>query len=158
MKVDILGRGPIPGLNSIAPSYNADLSLPELEKIVKIGALRPVVAGTNIAIHRRNLNEIFKVYSSAAEDVPAVKTEEAPKKAAKKKAAEPIQQVETPVTEKELEPVVETPVEEPKEAVEVNENEEGTLEATEEDVEAVEETTAEEHQNYSSKKNKKKNR
>lgn len=158
MKVDILGRGPIPGLNSIAPSYNADLSLPELEKIVKIGALRPVVAGTNIAIHRRNLNEIFKVYSSAAEDVPAVKTEEAPKKAAKKKAAEPIQQVETPVTEKELEPVVEAPVEEPKEAVEVNENEEGTIEATEEDAEAVEETTAEEHQNYSSKKNKKKNR
>ena len=83
MKVDILGRGPIPGLNSIAPSYNADLSLPELEKIVKVGALRPVVAGTNIAIHRRNLDEIFKVYSSTADDTPVVKTE-APKKVAKK--------------------------------------------------------------------------
>lgn len=157
MKVDILGRGPIPGLNSIAPSYNADLSLPELEKIVKIGALRPVVAGTNIAIHRRNLNEIFKVYSSTTEDTPAVKTE-APKKAAKKKEAEPIQQVETPVTEKELEPVVETPVEEPKEAVEVNENETGTIEDFD-DASAVETTeAADEDKQYSSKKNKKKNR
>lgn len=157
MKVDILGRGPIPGLNSIAPSYNADLSLPELEKIVKMGALRPVVAGTNIAIHRRNLNEIFKVYSSTTEDAPVVKTE-APKKAAKKKEAEPIQQVETPVTEKELEPVVETPVEEPKAAVEVNENETGTIEDFD-DASAVETTeAADEDKQYSSKKNKKKNR
>lgn len=157
MKVDILGRGPIPGLNSIAPSYNADLSLPELEKIVKVGALRPVVAGTNIAIHRRNLNEIFKIYSSTSDDTPVVKTE-APKKAAKKKEAEPIKQVETPVTEKELEPVVETPVEEPKEAVEVNENEEGTIEDFD-DAPAAETTeAANEDKQYSSKKNKKKNR
>lgn len=154
MKVDILGRGAIPGLNSIAPTYNADLSLVELQKIVKIGALRPVVAGTNIAIHRRNLNDIFKVYS--ASETSSVKPIVS-KKVEKKPEPVKVEQVAEPVTEENLEPVVEAPVEEPKEAVEVAETEEATLEATEEeDVEAVEETAAEEHQNYSSKKKNKK--
>ena len=151
MKVDILGRGAIPGLNSIAPTYNADLSLVELQKIVKIGTLRPVVAGTNIAIHRRNLDDLFKIYSTTETSVTPVAV---PKKAEKKPEPVKVEQVAEPVTEENLEPVAEAPVEEPKEAVEVAETEEATLEVTDEE-EATEEAT-EEHQNYSSKKKNKK--
>ena len=156
MKIDILGRGRAPQLNLLAPSYGVELSFVELEKAVTTTALKMYVAGTNIAIHRRNYRELFDLYSSAEQP-------EAPKevkKAAPKKKAEPIEQVAEPVTEKELEPVAEAPVEEPKEAVEVKEDEAATIEAAEDFDDAVEaiEAVEEDKPQYSSKKNKKKNK
>lgn len=158
MKIDILGRGRAPQLNLLAPSYGVDLSFVELEKAVTTTALKMYVAGTNIAIHRRNYRELFDLYNSAEQP-------EAPKevkKAAPKKKAEPIEQVAEPVTEKELEPVAEAPVEEPKEAVETEEGEAATIETVEDfdDASDVETTEAaeEDKPQYSSKKNKKKNK
>ena len=158
MKIDILGRGRAPQLNLLAPSYGVDLSFVELEKAVTTTALKMYVAGTNIAIHRRNYRELFDLYNSAEQP-------EAPKevkKAVPKKKAEPIEQVAEPVTEKELEPVAEAPVEEPKEAVETEEGEAATIETVEDfdDASDVETTEAveEDKPQYSSKKNKKKNK
>lgn len=158
MKIDILGRGRAPQLNLLAPSYGVELSFVELEKAVTTTALKMYVAGTNIAIHRRNYRELFDLYNSAEQP-------EAPKeakKAAPKKKAEPIEQVAEPVTEKELEPVAEAPVEEPKEAVELKGEETATLETVEDfdDASDVETTEAaeEDKPQYSSKKNKKKNK
>ena len=156
MKIDILGRGRAPQLNLLAPSYGVELSFVELEKAVTTTALKMYVAGTNIAIHRRNYRELFDLYSSAEQP-------EAPKevkKAAPKKKAEPIEQVAEPVTEKELEPVVEAPVEELKESVEAKEDEAASIEAAEDFDDAVEatEVVEEDKPQYSSKKNKKKNK
>lgn len=158
MKIDILGRGRAPQLNLLAPSYGVELSFVELEKAVTTTALKMYVAGTNIAIHRRNYRELFDLYNSAEQ--PEVPKET--KKAALKKKAEPIEQVAEPVTEKELEPVAEAPVEEPKEAVETEEGEAATIETVEDfddasDVETTE-PVEEDKPQYSSKKNKKKNK
>ena len=158
MKIDILGRGRAPQLNLLAPSYGVELSFVELEKAVTTTALKMYVAGTNIAIHRRNYRELFDLYNSAEQPEAPKET----KKAAPKKKAEPIEQVAEPVTEKELEPVAEAPVEEPKEAVELKEGETATLETVEDfdDASDVETTEAaeEDKPQYSSKKNKKKNK
>jgi hypothetical protein len=157
MKIDILGRGRAPQLNLLAPSYGVELSFVELEKAVTTTALKMYVAGTNIAIHRRNYRELYDLYSSSEQTAEAPKEV---KKAAPKKKAEPIEQVAEPVTEKDLEPVVEAPVEEPKEAVEVKEDEAATIEATENFDDAAEATEAveEDKPQYSSKKKNKKNK
>lgn len=154
MKIDILGRGRMPRTGLLLPAYDVEVtSLTELKKYAYLKFLKVYVHGTNLQITANNYVELFKVTNAA----PVVDTTPVVKKEKKEKKVEPvvIEQVETPVTEEQLEPVAEVPVEDApvEENVEVAETEEATLEATEE---AVEETATEEHQNYSSKKKNKK--
>ena len=157
MKIDILGKGRMPRTGLLLPAYDVEVaSLSELKKYAYLKFLKVYVHGTNVQITSNNYVELFKVATAApiVDTTPVVKKE-------KKKKAEPIEQVAEPVTEKELEPVAAAPVEEPKEAVEVNENEEATLESEDKgiedyddasDVETTEPST--EEKTYSSKKKK----
>lgn len=157
MKIDILGKGRMPRTGLLLPAYDVEVaSLSELKKYAYLKFLKVYVHGTNVQITSNNYVELFKVATAApiVDTTPVVKKE-------KKKKAEPVEQVAEPVTEKELEPVAVAPVEEPKEAVEVNENEEASLESEDKgiedyddasDVETTEPST--EEKTYSSKKKK----
>lgn len=157
MKIDILGKGRMPRTGLLLPAYDVEVaSLSELKKYAYLKFLKVYVHGTNVQITSNNYVELFKVATAAPiiDTTPVVKKE-------KKKKAEPIEQVAEPVTEKELEPVAAAPVEEPKEAVEVAEKEEATLESEDKgiedfddasDVETTEPST--EEKTYSSKKKK----
>jgi len=156
MKIDILGKGRMPRTGLLLPAYDVEVaSLSELKKYAYLKFLKVYVHGTNVQITSNNYVELFKVATAApiVDTTPVVKKE--------KKKAEPVEQVAEPVTEKELEPVAAAPVEEPKEAVEVNENEEASLESEDKgiedfddasDVETTEPST--EEKTYSSKKKK----
>jgi len=156
MKIDILGKGRMPRTGLLLPAYDVEVaSLSELKKYAYLKFLKVYVHGTNVQITSNNYVELFKVATAApiVDTTPVVKKE--------KKKAEPVEQVAEPVTEKELEPVAAAPVEEPKEAVEVNENEDATLESEDKgiedfddasDVETTEPST--EEKTYSSKKKK----
>ena len=157
MKIDILGKGRMPRTGLLLPAYDVEVtSLSELKKYAYLKFLKVYVHGTNVQITSNNYVELFKVATAApiVDTTPVVKKE-------KKKKAEPIEQVAEPVTEKELEPVATAPVEEPKEAVEVNETEEVEIESEDKgiedyddasDVETTEPST--EEKTYSSKKKK----
>ena len=157
MKIDILGKGRMPRTGLLLPAYDVEVtSLSELKKYAYLKFLKVYVHGTNVQITSNNYVELFKVATAApiVDTTPVVKKE-------KKKKAEPIEQVAEPATEKELEPVATAPVEEPKEAVEVNETEEVEIESEDKgiedyddasDVETTEPST--EEKTYSSKKKK----
>ena len=157
MKIDILGKGRMPRTGLLLPAYDVEVaSLSELKKYAYLKFLKVYVHGTNVQITSNNYVELFKVATAApiVDTTPVVKKE-------KKKKAEPIEQVDEPVTEKELEPVAAAPVEEPNEAVEVNESEEATLESEDKGIEDYDdasdvETTepVAEEKTYSSKKKK----
>jgi hypothetical protein len=157
MKIDILGKGRMPRTGLLLPAYDVEVaSLSELKKYAYLKFLKVYVHGTNVQITSNNYVELFKVATAApiVDTTPVVKKE-------KKKKAEPVEQVAEPATEKELEPVAAAPVEEPKEAVEVAENEEATLESEDKGIEDYDdasdvETTepATEEKTYSSKKKK----
>lgn len=59
MKVDILGRGVVPGLGVLAPVYCKDLTETELERILKQSALKVYLAGTKVAVIKRNLHQLI---------------------------------------------------------------------------------------------------
>ena len=157
MKIDILGKGRMPRTGLLLPAYDVEVtSLSELKKYAYLKFLKVYVHGTNVQITSNNYVELFKIATAApiVDTTPVVKKE-------KKKKAEPVEQVAEPVTEKDLEPVATAPVEEPKEAVEVNETEEAILESEDKgiedyddasDVETTEPST--EEKTYSSKKKK----
>jgi hypothetical protein len=157
MKIDILGKGRMPRTGLLLPAYDVEVaSLSELKKYAYLKFLKVYVHGTNVQITSNNYVELFKVATAApiVDTTPVVKKE-------KKKKAEPVEQVAEPATEKELEPVAAASVEEPKEAVEVAENEEATLESEDKGIEDYDdasdvETTepATEEKTYSSKKKK----
>jgi hypothetical protein len=157
MKIDILGKGRMPRTGLLLPAYDVEVaSLSELKKYAYLKFLKVYVHGTNVQITSNNYVELFKVATAApiVDTTPVVKKE-------KKKKAEPVEHVAEPATEKELEPVAAAPVEEPKEAVEVAENEEATLESEDKGIEDYDdasdvETTepATEEKTYSSKKKK----
>lgn len=80
MRVDIVGRGIIPGLGSNAPVYNKDMSELEIERVLKFASLKVYLAGTSVAVIRRNLHELIILDNSpkkASKDTPAKKTAKA---------------------------------------------------------------------------------
>ena len=64
MRVDILGRGIIPGLGSNAPVYDKDMSELEIERVLKFASLKVYLAGTSVAVIRRNLHELIMLDNS----------------------------------------------------------------------------------------------
>lgn len=80
MRVDIVGRGIIPGLGSNAPVYNKDMSELEIGRVLKFASLKVYLAGTSVAVIRRNLHELIILDNSpkkASKDTPVKKTAKA---------------------------------------------------------------------------------
>lgn len=116
MKVNVLGKGLIPGLKAIAPVKNVEATQEQVAKIIKIRTLKVFVADDTLTqITPDNIDAIFNPGVALAEE--AIKEEAAKKEEAKKpKKAKKDSKVEE-VIEKAIEndiPVeVEAPVEEP---------------------------------------------
>lgn len=80
MRVDIVGRGIIPGLGSNAPVYNKDMSELEIGRVLKFASLKVYLAGTSVAVIRRNLHELIMLDNSpkkTSKDAPVKKTAKA---------------------------------------------------------------------------------
>lgn len=104
MKVDILGRGIIPGLGTLAPVYNKDFNEESIKRVLSYAALRVYLTGTNVPVTRKNLHELIVLdqkRNATTNTTPVVETR-ATAKVEKKKEAETVSA-----------PVVETKVEEP---------------------------------------------
>lgn len=95
MRVDILGRGIIPGLGSNAPVYNKDMSEREIERVLKYASLRVYLAGTRVAVIRRNLHELIMLDNSPKKTSPQAKKKNIPEKVETVEAETVVQ--ETPI-------------------------------------------------------------
>lgn len=95
MRVDILGRGIIPGLGSNAPVYNKDMSEREIERVLKYASLRVYLAGTRVAVIRRNLHELIMLDNSPKKTSTQAKEKNIPEKVETVEAETIVQ--ETPI-------------------------------------------------------------
>lgn len=132
MKVNVLGRGGIPGIG-ILPVYGIELNQQGIQRLLNFKNARVFNAETNLIITKENVNSLF------------VKKPETP---APEKVEEPVVEAPAPVKEEYVAPAVEVVpevVEEPvvEEVVET-EAEPEVEETVEEVTETVEETVAEE--------------
>ena len=132
MKVNVLGRGGIPGIG-ILPVYGVELNQQGIQRLLNFKNARVFNAETNLIITKENINSLF------------VKKPETP---APENVEEPVVEAPAPVKEEYVAPAVEVVpevVEEPvvEEAVET-EAEPEVEETVEEVTETVEETVAEE--------------
>lgn len=73
MKVDILGRGVVPGLGVLAPVYGKDLSESAIENILKRSGLKIYLAGTRVAVIKRNLHQLVMQNTVASTPAKAAK-------------------------------------------------------------------------------------
>ena len=138
MRVDIVGRGIIPGLGSNAPVYDKDMSELEIERVLKFASLKVYLAGTSVAVIRRNLHELIMLDNSPKKTSTAAPV---------KKTAKTVTPVEaTTYVQETAEATVET-TEETTIPDEIPEEEITTAETTVE-----EETTPVQQQSKSSKK------
>jgi hypothetical protein len=110
MKVNIDGKGRIPGVDRVAPVYNIDLSRDQISRLLNFKNFRVFGVGTGL-ITRGNLDAAFeaslaetKKVAEEVKPVVEVKKEE-PKKAPKAKKKEEVKPV--PVVD---EPKVEEPI------------------------------------------------
>lgn len=172
MKVNVLGKGLIPGLKAIAPVKNVEATQEQVAKIIKIRTLKVFVADDTLTqITSDNIDAIFNPGVALAAEAlkeEAAKKEETkkPKKSKKESKVEEViekaiennipVEVETP----DEEPVVEEPVEEtPVEEVAIDEpaDEEAPVEETADET-PVEETADEAPKSYSKKNKKNRNK
>lgn len=162
MKVNILGKGVIPGIGTLAPKYDVELSETEIRRLVNFDRLRIGDTVTGLLITKKNVNDFFK----KPEEVTRLTTPiEVPKKVEPKKvikAPEPV--IEKIVPEVTVETSPDLKIETPDVVVEVTSTSEkigNVVEVEQEPYETpeitIEETTEEEPQTYYKKK-KKRNR
>lgn len=83
MKVNITGRGFIPGLNSIAPAYNVDIDITAVKRILNFKQFRVFDSETGIIITKKNV-DAFKAERKPVEK----KVEKKSKKSDKRSTAE----------------------------------------------------------------------
>lgn len=120
MKVNVLGKGLIPGLKAIAPVKNVEATQEQVAKIIKIRTLKVFVADDTLTqITADNIDAIFNPGVALAEEAKkeeAAKKEETkkPKKSKKESKAEEVieKAIENDIPV-EVETPDETPVEEP---------------------------------------------
>lgn len=76
MKVNVTGRGFVPGPNSIAPVYNQEMSESQIRRILNLGNLRVFDATTGGLITKKNINNILsdKNKTDAKKEVEVDKT------------------------------------------------------------------------------------
>jgi hypothetical protein len=176
MKVNITGKGVIPGINVLAPVYNKDLDKAQIMRILNFREFRVFGVGVGL-ITRANIDAAFdasvdnvKKDAEAKKNATDKKTTKKTKKAVETKPVVEEPKVEEPVvesipvavTETDFSPAPEITEEEPKVEVPVvvEEDVTETEDVPEELPEITEEEVSEEKTNdfKSSKKNKKKNR
>ena len=90
LKVNVTGRGFIPGLNSIAPVYNREIDVTGIKRILNFKQFRVFDSATGIIITKKNIDsfnvvkkpvekvakEPEKVNEPVTEEIPAVEPEE----------------------------------------------------------------------------------
>lgn len=98
MKVNIAGKGVIPGLNRLAPVRGVDLSQSDVERLICYRQFKVYSAETGFLITSKNVNDMFKPKTVVPTTVKPVE-----------KPVE-IKPVEIKITEPEIkeEPIVET--------------------------------------------------
>ena len=141
MRVDIVGRGIIPGLGSNAPVYDKDMSELEIKRVLKFASLKVYLTGTSVAVIRRNLHELIMLDNSPKKTSTAAPVKKTAKTATPVEATTYVQET----AEATVETTEETTIPE-----EMPEEEITTAETTVEEVE--EETTSVQQQSKSSKK------
>ena len=116
MKVNVLGKGLIPGLKAIAPVKNVEATQEQVAKIIKIRTLKVFVADDTLTqITSDNIDAIFNPGVALAEEAlkeEAAKKEEA-KKPKKSKKESKVEEVIEKAIENDIPVEVETPDEEP---------------------------------------------
>lgn len=175
MKVNITGKGVIPGINVLAPVYNKDLDKSQIMRILNFREFRVFGVGVGL-ITRANIDAAFdasvdnvKKDAEAKKNATDKKTTKKTKKVVETKSVVEEPKVEEPVvesipvtvTETDFSPAPEIPEEEPKvEVPAVEEEVTETEDVPEELPEITDEEVSKEKTNdfRSSKKNKKKNR
>ena len=120
MKVNVLGKGLIPGLKAIAPIKNVEATQEQVAKIIKIRTLKVFVADDTLTqITADNIDAIFNPGVALAEEAlkeEAAKKEEVEKPKKSKKESKVEEVIEKAIENDipvEVETPDETPVEEP---------------------------------------------
>ena len=105
MKVNILGKGLIPGVKRLAPVRGVDLSEKEILKLLTFRYFKLYDAETGVNITNANVSSFFKPVEKHVEEKPIV-VEEKDEEKIEEKVVEPvvekIEVVEEPFTEKEI--------------------------------------------------------
>ena len=144
MKVNIAGRGIIPGVGALAPIRDRELDIKQVRRILNYPAFKVYDATSGLLISKANVEKVFETHNTVKEAVREIKNK--PITISTPIPEEPNVVEPTPVAEPVIEEVVEdTPVETVEETVE---------EVVEESTDDEDDTTK---PNYY-KKNKKKNR
>lgn len=183
MKINVFGKGKVPGLNGLAPLYNKEASLDLVRRILAFRVFRVFNAETGLQITTKNVDEYIKAEEEekALQQAPKINIPKMEKVVTKPISKEevpvepkpfipPVVDEKTPEVEEVIEEVVEsepeeiiddvieTTVEEPviEEVVEAPVvTEEATTDDTDTDTIPVE-VEAKSDNNYRSKRNKKK--
>lgn len=179
MKINVFGKGKVPGLNGLAPLYNKEASLDLVRRILAFRVFRVFDASTGLQITTKNVDEYIKAEEEekALQQAPKInipkleKVEVKPIQKAEIKVEQnpfipPVVDEKTPEVEEVIEEVVES---EPEEIIddvietsveEVVEAPVVTEEATTDDTTNTDTTPVEDEvksdNNYRSKRNKKK--
>jgi hypothetical protein len=61
MKINVFGKGKVPGLNGLAPLYNKDADTNLIKRILAFRVFRVFDATTNLQITSKNIDEYVKV-------------------------------------------------------------------------------------------------
>ena len=161
MKVNITGRGIIPGLGVIPPIYNKEMSIPAISRLLNFPNFSVFDATTGIRFTKKNIKNVAMntqtPYTGVDVDPPKTPNKQTRVTPVVEKAPEP------PIIEEEPTDEVEevTAVSEPEETTEVTSVEE-TVDTTDEveETETVDEEPSQQqssntYNNYNRKKNKK---
>lgn len=109
MKVNILGKGIIPGIGTLAPKYDVELSENEVKRLLNYSQFRLGDVATGLLITKANVDTFFK--PSMVTELPKVKPIEVPKKVDEKKIQKTVEKKEEPVVvEEPVKEVYENPV------------------------------------------------
>ena len=171
MKVNITGRGIIPGLGVIPPIYNKEMSIPAISRLLNFPNFSVFDAATGIRFTKKNIKNVAmntqSPYTGVDVDPPKTLNKQTRVTPVVEKAPEPPVIEEAPVVESEEVTVVSEPEETPviEETTDVVSDEEVTEETVDttdevEEAETVDEEPSQQqssntYNNYNRKKNKK---
>lgn len=151
MKVNIHGKGCIPGIGSLAPTYGVEMSYQQIQRLLNFPAFRVFTANGNAQIiTKKNIDEV--VLGNTAEpvkEVAPVQVEAAPVEEVVPEEAVDVEELITAAEEEVVEEVVDEPT--PLEVETVDPVDEGEQINDDETVAPVKESS----EQYYSKKNKK---
>ena len=171
MKVNITGRGIIPGLGVIPPIYNKEMSIPAISRLLNFPNFSVFDATTGIRFTKKNIKNVAmnaqSPYAGIDVDPPKTPNKQTRVTPVVEKAPEPPVIEEAPTDEAEEVTVVSEPeethvVEETPDVVSDEEVTEEVVDTTDEveetetvDEEPTQQQTSNTYNNYNRKKNKK---